>query len=255
MLLIWTLERDDKRWGMGGPDHAVIPPDQRCGPACGPAYGGVPTALLGDLIARAGAAWVREASPSMSPLIRPGDEVRLVPLDSRRVRRGTLIAYQGDQGLILHRVLARTSAGLVAKGDTLACPDPLVGWEEVVACLAAVRRPGRPPADFTAFPWPVLNLALGVIASIATRLPVEQGSAGRTNTRGDGPGAPPGAPAEGTALHPTPGGPGAPPRAPPERAGVGPSPKIGDAELMALTTQGLSFVQIARLRGTGKVRL
>ncbi len=154
------MERDDKRWGMGGPDHAVIPPDQRCSTACGPAYGGVATALLGDLIARAGAAWVREASPSMSPLIRPGDEVRLVPLDPRRVRRGMLIAYQGEHGLVLHRVLARTSAGLVAKGHALACPDPLVGWEEVVARVIGLRRAGRRPADLNTFPWPLINHAL-----------------------------------------------------------------------------------------------
>ena len=35
--------------------------------------------------------------------------------------------------------------------------------------------------------------------------------------------------------------------------GVGPPRKISDAELLALTAQGLSFVQIARLRGLGNV--
>jgi hypothetical protein len=114
----------------------------------------------------------------MSPLIRPGDEVRLVPLDRRRIGRGTLVAYRQDERLVLHRVLARTESGLVVKGDALASSDLLVGWTKAVARAATLRRPSRRPADLDAFPWPLVNRALGVIAAIGSRLPVEETEGG-----------------------------------------------------------------------------
>jgi hypothetical protein len=114
----------------------------------------------------------------MSPLIRPGDEVRLVRPDPRLITRGTLIAYRRDGRLFLHRVLARTDAGVVTKGDALASPDALVGWEQVVGRVAAVRSAGKPEADLDAFPWPLVNPALGVIAAIARRVPVQDCAGG-----------------------------------------------------------------------------
>jgi hypothetical protein len=168
--------------------------------AAGPSMGrGAATALLADLIARDGAAWARQASLSMAPLIQPGDAVRLVPLDRGQIARGTLIAYRREEMLVVHRLLAWGEAGVVTEGDALNSPDPLVAWEQVVAQVAALRRTGKLPVDLGIFPWPLINHALGVVAAIATCLPVEQGSAGTTNPRSDGPGGPPGAPAEGTA--------------------------------------------------------
>ena len=138
----------------------------------------VATSLVMEVLARDGEAWVREATLSMSPLIRPGDEVRLIRPDPGRISRGALIACRRAEGLVLHRVLARTDAGVVTKGDALASPDPPVGWEEVVAGVAALRRAGKPEADLNVFPWPVVNHALGVIAAIACRVPVENGAGG-----------------------------------------------------------------------------
>ena len=138
----------------------------------------VATSLVMEVLARDGEAWVWEATLSMSPLIRPGDEVCLVPPDPGRITRGALIACRREDRLVLHRVLARTDAGVVIKGDALASPDPPVGWEQVVAGVAALRRAGKPEADLNVFPWPVINHALGVIAAIACRVPVENGAGG-----------------------------------------------------------------------------
>ena len=140
---------------------------------------GAATSLVMDVLAREGAVWVREASSSMAPLIQPRDEVRLVAVDPGRVALGTLIAYRREDRLILHRVLDRHEAGIVGKGDALASPDPLVGWEQVVGRVTALRRAGRRPADLDAFPWPLVHNALGVIAAIACHLPVEHGAGGR----------------------------------------------------------------------------
>ncbi len=132
----------------------------------------VATPFVVELLARHGAVWVREASRSMSPLIRPGDEVRLVPLEPRRITRGALIACRQEGGLLLHRVLASNEAGVITKGDALASPDPLVGWDDVVARVAALRRGGMPSANLDTFPWPLVNRLLGALSAIASRLPV-----------------------------------------------------------------------------------
>lgn len=123
-----------------------------------------------DLLARGESSWVREASPSMLPLIRPGDELRLAPLDGRRVARGALIAYWRDAQLVVHRVLAASPSGLVAKGDALAFSDPLVPWDRVVARVVALRTLRGQLVDLGAFPWPLVDRLLARIASLAARL-------------------------------------------------------------------------------------
>ncbi|MFI5339009.1 MAG: hypothetical protein ACHQ7N_04130 [Candidatus Methylomirabilales bacterium] len=138
----------------------------------------VATPFLVELLARHGAVWVREASRSMSPLIRPGDEVRLVPLEPLRITRGALIAWQQEERLLLHRVLAWDKAGVITKGDALASPDPLVGWDDVVARVAALRRAGMPSVDLDTFPWPLVNRLLGALSAIAGRLRVEENIGG-----------------------------------------------------------------------------
>jgi len=150
----------------------------RRGGAGDPGYGGAGTALLADLIARDGAAWARQASPSMAPLIQPGDAVRLVPLDRGQIARGALIAYRRGKMLVVHRLLAWGEAGVVTKGDALTSPDPLVAWDQVVAQVAALRRTDKPPADLGAFPWPSINGLLGTVSAISSRLSTENGSGG-----------------------------------------------------------------------------
>jgi hypothetical protein len=138
----------------------------------------VATPFVVELLARHGAVWVREASRSMSPLIRPGDEVRLDPLEPRRITRGALIACRQEGGLVLHRVLASNEAGVITKGDALASSDPLVGWDDIVARVAALRRASMPSADLDTFPWPLVNRFLGALSAIAGRLRVEENVGG-----------------------------------------------------------------------------
>lgn len=168
-------------WPHGGTDaRGGGAPNSRVGGGVRPAgsTADIATPFVVELLARHGAVWVREASRSMSPLIREGDEVRLVPLEPRRITRGALIAYRKGEGLVLHRVLASSEAGVITKGDALASPDPLIGWQDVVARAAGLRRAGMPSADLDTFPWPLVNHALGVIAAIAGRLRVEEDSGG-----------------------------------------------------------------------------
>jgi hypothetical protein len=123
-----------------------------------------------EVLTREGCLWVQEASSSMAPLIRPGDWLRLDPLPRGRLSIGTLVAYRSGERLVMHRVLRWSDAGLVAKGDALPSPDPLVPWDHVVGRVNALRRLDGRVVDFGRFPWPALNALLGVIASLAWRL-------------------------------------------------------------------------------------
>jgi hypothetical protein len=133
--------------------------------------GDVAASLALELLTRDGALWVREASPSMLPLIRPGDELQLAPVGPCRIVRGMLVACLREPGLVVHRVVACDETGVVAKGDALASPDPVVPQDRVVARVVALRRPSGRLVNLEAFPWPLLNRLLGAIASFACRSP------------------------------------------------------------------------------------
>ncbi|MBI2153259.1 MAG: hypothetical protein HYU24_06070 [Candidatus Rokubacteria bacterium] len=126
--------------------------------------------LAQDVLARGERLWVREASASMLPLVRPGDELLLAPLGGRRIGAGTLIAYERDAELVIHRVVAASGSGVVTKGDALASPDPLVPWERVVARVVALRGLAGRLVNLEAFPWPLLDRWLGAVASLASGL-------------------------------------------------------------------------------------
>jgi len=125
--------------------------------------------LLRDVLAREGACWVREASPSMAPLVRPGDELCLTPVPPARLRAGALVGYRRADRLVVHRVLARRRAFVVTKGDALGDPDSPVAWEDVVGRVVALRTPAGRRVDLAAFPWPLLDRALAVLAVVGAR--------------------------------------------------------------------------------------
>ncbi|HBH00483.1 MAG TPA: hypothetical protein DDZ42_00980 [Candidatus Rokubacteria bacterium] len=125
--------------------------------------------LVRDVLAREGACWVREASPSMAPLIRPGDELCLAPAVPGRVGAGAVVGFRRGGLLVVHRVLARTPAFAVTKGDALGDPDAPVGWADVVGRVVALRTPEGRHVGLVGFPWPLLDRALALLATMAAR--------------------------------------------------------------------------------------
>jgi signal peptidase I len=83
---------------------------------------------------------------SMQPLLRAGDRV-LVAHGSAGVRRGDVIVFQRQGGLVAHRVLrveSRPSGRVfLTKGDNSRRFDPLLSANEVVGRALAVERGGR----------------------------------------------------------------------------------------------------------------
>jgi len=129
-----------------------------------PATGaGLAADFVPEVLEREGDAWVTTASSSMAPLVREGDALRLVPLERGRVGAGDLVAFRQDGVLVVHRVLARTPAGLVTKGDALPDADAPVPWPAVVAGVAALRTPAGRVLDLQRRPWPALGRLLAAL--------------------------------------------------------------------------------------------
>src|SRR3989442_6950304 len=115
------------------------------------------------LLAREVGAWVRAAWSSMSPLICPGDQLRLGALEGGRVRAGTIVAFRRAGALIVHRVLGDTPAGLVTKGDALVDADEPISTRELLARVTAIRSPGGRSIDLDRRPWPWIG---GMLAAV-----------------------------------------------------------------------------------------
>lgn len=62
---------------------------------------------------------IRLRGYSMYPLFVPGrDEVRIAPLGSRRLKRGEVVLYRREKGiLVLHRIWRRGKEGICLVGD------------------------------------------------------------------------------------------------------------------------------------------
>jgi hypothetical protein len=124
------------------------------------------------LLAREGRAWVQEASDSMSPLIRPGDQLCLGPLEPTGARTGMIIAFLRGGALIVHRLLGATRAGFVTKGDALAEADAPLSTREIVARVVAIRSPGGRVIDLERAPWPQIGRVLAAVSRIPALTPL-----------------------------------------------------------------------------------
>lgn len=85
---------------------------------------------------------LRIVGGSMAPFLRPGDLVRLLPLDPGGPRIGELVALAADAGhVVVHRVVARQGERVVTRGDASPAADGAVA---LLARVVAAERAGRP---------------------------------------------------------------------------------------------------------------
>ena len=125
-----------------------------------------------ELMAREGGAWVEAASHSMSPLIQPGDRLRLSALDPSAARSGTIVAFRRADMLIVHRLLKISPAGFVTRGDALSDNDAPVGAGEIVGRVAAINSGAGRVLDLERAPWPWINRALAFVARMNGSNPI-----------------------------------------------------------------------------------
>lgn len=99
--------------------------------------------LLVEVLARGAAFRFRAGGYSMSPFIRDGDVLTVVPLGGR-ARRGDVVAYlrPEDGMLAVHRVVGRRRGEFVVKGDNERFAD-LVPGPGLLGILSRVERQGR----------------------------------------------------------------------------------------------------------------
>lgn len=94
--------------------------------------------LAGDLLARGTEVRMRVTGSSMTPFIRSGDVVTLVPPPPEGVSLGDVVACSPHPGrLVIHRVVAGTANAPWTQGDAVGVPD------EPGALLGVVSRVER----------------------------------------------------------------------------------------------------------------
>ena len=85
----------------------------------------------------------------MQPTIEDGELITVAPVEPAAVKRGDILLYQGERGLIAHRLvcLRRSAKGedvrYLLQGDASVDRDDPVQPEQVLGRVVAVRRGGR----------------------------------------------------------------------------------------------------------------
>ncbi len=80
---------------------------------------------------------------SMFPWLRPGDLIRVEPVDATSLRPGDVILFRAGGVAITHRLLRWKDGRLITKGDAAPCPDRPLSPVEVAGRVIEVRRGDR----------------------------------------------------------------------------------------------------------------
>lgn len=101
--------------------------------------------LMAEVMAEGVPFRFRVAGYSMSPFIRDGDVITVLPKGGRRLRRGDVVAYVRPVNgrPAVHRIVGRISAGFVLKGDHESTADFHVAESGILGVVDRVERNGR----------------------------------------------------------------------------------------------------------------
>ncbi len=95
--------------------------------------------LLAKALATDGNARIWVSGTSMTPLLRPGDEIEIVPRLASQLSPGDIGVFASEAGaLVIHRFLRHASDGLLCRGDSAPATDP--GWPEESLLGVAIAR-------------------------------------------------------------------------------------------------------------------
>ena len=100
-------------------------------------------ALVVDVIAAGGRAWVHVRGASMLPSIPRDSQVRVDPLPPGGIARGDVVLARGVTGRpVAHRVWAVLGDRVWLKGDFRVTPDLPIGRADIIGVVAAVSTGG-----------------------------------------------------------------------------------------------------------------
>ena len=101
--------------------------------------------LIRALTARGASVRLPVKGSSMHPALRDGDVVTVAPPGPEPVPVGAIVAAEApvSGGLVVHRVVGRTDAGILLRGDNAADADGTLPEEAVLGVVVKVERNGR----------------------------------------------------------------------------------------------------------------
>ncbi len=105
------------------------------------------TELMREVMRRRKSFRFRARGLSMSPFIKDGDVLTVVPLAGSGPKRGDVVAFvHPDTGKVaVHRVLRAGPGLFFIKGDNVADADGRVPFERLLGVVASVERAGGRP--------------------------------------------------------------------------------------------------------------
>ena len=109
---------------------------------------------------------LEEASASMSPIIRIGDQLTLAANAPTAAPRGAVVAYLDGRRLIAHRLLGWRAGALLLKGDANRDADPPIEASRYCGEVVAVRRANGRTLELTSRRWRVAGRLLAAVHAV-----------------------------------------------------------------------------------------
>lgn len=95
-------------------------------------------------LARGESAWVEVQGQSMTPLLRSGDRVQVVPERDSTLQPGEIVLAVSQVGLfIVHRVVSQSDRTVILRGDACPAPDPSLSRAQILGIVVEARRGNR----------------------------------------------------------------------------------------------------------------
>lgn len=100
--------------------------------------------LIADLLSRGHSVRFQAKGKSMHPAIQEGEGIGVAPVEPSQVKRGDIILYRIQSGLIAHRVVALTPHySFILRGDASVSCDKPVAPQQILGKVVCVERDGR----------------------------------------------------------------------------------------------------------------
>lgn len=95
---------------------------------------------LRDLLLASGKVRLRIASRSMSPTLRPGDEIVVEPVTIEALEPGDLILFQGVGALVCHRLVEMSGGALLTRGDAGGSAGERIAPHQALGKVVEIRK-------------------------------------------------------------------------------------------------------------------
>lgn len=79
----------------------------------------------------------------MLPALIPGDVVQFHSCAAEHAEAGDVVLFRRGERFVVHRVVTKTSDGLLTQGDALAQPDLPVSSADVIGKMVGITRRGN----------------------------------------------------------------------------------------------------------------